>query len=155
VLLRDQDRSLWDHAMIAEGAGLLAEAVRLSGGAAGPYQLQAHLSACHSTAARWEGTDWERIVSLYDLMAALPANPAVLLNRAVAVGERDGPAAMLASLDAIDGLERSHLWHAARADALARLGRGAEAGAALEAAIGLAPTGPERRLLVRRRPGLA
>jgi RNA polymerase sigma-70 factor, ECF subfamily len=155
VLLRDQDRSLWDHAMIAEGTGLLAEAVRHSGGAAGPYQLQAHLSACHSTAASWEDTDWERIVSLYDLMAALGANPAVLLNRAVAVGERDGAAAMLAALDAIDGLERSYLWHAARADALARLGRAAEAGAALEAAIGLAPTGPERRLLVRRRQGLA
>jgi RNA polymerase sigma-70 factor (ECF subfamily) len=155
VLLRDQDRSLWDHAMIAEGAGLLAEAVRRSGGAAGPYQLQAHLSACHSTAASWEDTDWERIVSLYDLMAALRANPAVLLNRAVAVGERDGAAAMLTSLDAIDGLERSYLWHAARADALGRLGRATEAGAALEAAIDQAPTGPERRLLVRRRQGLA
>lgn len=155
VLLRDQDRRLWDHAMIAEGAGLLAEAVRRSGGVAGPYQLQAHLSACHSTAASWEATDWERIVALYDLMAALRANPAVLLNRAVAVGERDGAAAMLAALDAIDGLDRSYLWHAARADALARLGRPAEAAAALEAAIELAPTAPERRLLVRRRRDLA
>jgi RNA polymerase sigma-70 factor, ECF subfamily len=155
VLLRDQDRRLWDHPMIAEGAGLLAEAVRRSCGVAGPYQLQAHLSACHSTAASWEATDWERIVSLYDLMVALRANPAVLLNRAVAVGERDGAAAMLASLEAIDGLDRSYLWHAARADALGRLGRPVEAAAALEAAIELAPTTPERRLLVRRRRDLA
>jgi RNA polymerase sigma-70 factor, ECF subfamily len=150
VLLRDQDRGRWDHAMIAEGAGLLAEAVRRSAGVAGPYQLQAHLSACHSTAASWEDTDWGRIVSLYDLMVALRANPAVALNRAIAVGERDGAAAMLASLDAIDGLDRSYLWHAARADALGRLGRPAEASAALQAAIDLAPTGPERRLLAAR-----
>jgi RNA polymerase sigma-70 factor (ECF subfamily) len=150
VLLRDQDRSRWDHAMIAEGAGLLAEAVRRSAGVAGPYQVQAHLSACHSTAASWEDTDWGRIVSLYDLMVALRVNPAVALNRAIAVGERNGAAAMLTSLDAIDGLDRSHLWHAARADALGRLGRPAEASAALEAAIDLAPTGPERRLLAAR-----
>jgi RNA polymerase sigma-70 factor (ECF subfamily) len=150
VLLRDQDRSRWDHAMIAEGAGRLAEAVRRSGGVAGPYQLQAHLSACHSTASSWEDTDWERIVGLYDLMLALRANPAVALNRAVAVGERDGAAAMLAALEAIGGLDRSHLWQAARADALGRLGKPAEAAAALEAAISLAPTGPERRLLAAR-----
>jgi RNA polymerase sigma-70 factor (ECF subfamily) len=150
VLLRDQDRSRWDHAMIAEGAGLLAEAARRSAGVAGPYQLQAHLSACHSTAASWGDTDWDRIVSLYDLIVALRANPAVALNRAIAVGERDGAAAMLAALDAIDGLDRSYLWHAARADALGRLGRPGEATAALEAAIDLAPTGPERRLLAAR-----
>jgi RNA polymerase sigma-70 factor (ECF subfamily) len=154
VLLRDQDRGRWEHAMIAEGAGLLAEAVRRSAGLAGPYQLQAHLSACHSTAASWEDTDWDRIVSLYDLMGALRANPAVLLNRAIAVGERDGAAAMLAALDAIDGLDRSYLWHAARADGLGRLGRPAEATAALEAAIDLAPTDPERHLLAARLAGL-
>ena len=154
VLLRDQDRGRWEHAMIAEGAGLLAEAVRRSAGVAGPYQLQAHLSACHSTAASWEDTDWDRIVSLYDLMVALRANPAVRLNRAIAVGERDGAAAMLAALDAIDGLDRSYLWHAARADGLGRLGRPAEATAALEAAIDLAPTGPERHLLAARLVGL-
>jgi RNA polymerase sigma-70 factor (ECF subfamily) len=155
VLLRDQDRSRWNQAMIAEGGGLLAEAVRRSRGVAGPYQLQAHLSACHSTAASWGDTDWERIVSLYDLMLALRDNPAVRLNRAVAVGERDGAAAMLASLEAIGGLDRSYLWHAARADALGRLGRSAEVTAALELAIGLAPTGPERRLLAARRAGSA
>lgn len=88
-------------------------------------------------------------------MLALRANPAVALNRAVAVGERDGAAAMLGALEAIDGLDRSYLWHAARADALGRLGRPAEAASALEAAIGLAPTGPERRLLAARLAGAA
>ncbi|MCW2930410.1 MAG: hypothetical protein JWM19_1372 [Actinomycetia bacterium] len=150
VLLRDQDRSAWDHAMIAEAGALLAEAFRRSGGVAGPYQLQAHLSACHSTAPSWEQTDWNKIVVLYDLMARMAGNPAVMLNRAIALGERDGPAVMLAELDAIAGLERSHLWHAARADALARLGRPEETIAALKTAAALAPTTPERRLLTAR-----
>jgi RNA polymerase sigma-70 factor (ECF subfamily) len=150
VLLRDQDRSAWDQAMIAEAGELLAEAFRRSCGVAGPYQLQAHLSACHSTAPSWTQTDWNRIVVLYDLMLRLHPGPAVSLNRAIAIGERDGPAAMLAELDAIARLEKSHLWHAARADALGKLGRTEEAAAALHIAIGLAPTTPERRLLTAR-----
>jgi RNA polymerase sigma-70 factor (ECF subfamily) len=150
VLLRDQDRSAWDHAMITEAGTLLAEAFRRSSGVAGPYQLQAHLSACHSTAPSWAETDWNLIVVLYDLMARMGDNPAVMLNRAIAIGERDGPAAMLAALDAITSLDKSHLWHAARADALARLGRPEEAAAALTTAIALAPTTPERRLLTAR-----
>ena len=83
-------------------------------------------------------------------MARMADNPAVMLNRAIALGERDGPAVMLAELEAIAGLERSHLWHAARADALARLGRREEATAALKTAVALAPTAPERRLLTAR-----
>ncbi len=150
VLLRDQDRARWDQAMIADGSALLAEAIRRSRGVAGSYQLQAHLSACHSTAPSWADTDWGRIVSLYDLMLALRANPAVQLNRAVAVGELSGPAAMLADLDAISGLKRSHLWHAARADALARLGRSGQAADALRSAISLAPAAPDRHLLTQR-----
>jgi RNA polymerase sigma-70 factor (ECF subfamily) len=150
VLLPDQDRSRWDHAMIAEAVSLLAEAVRRSCGVAGPYQLQAHLSACHSTAPAWADTDWDQIVGLYDLVLRLTSNAAVSLNRAVAIGERDGPADMLTALDAISGLDKSHLWHAARADALAKLGQGEEAAAALRTAIDLAPTAPERRLLSSR-----
>ena len=150
VLLRDQDRGRWDRAMIAEGTALLAEAVRRSAGVAGPYQLQAHLSACHSTAPAWAATDWDRIIALYDLLLGPRPNPAVSLNRAVAVGERDGPAAMLAALDRLTALTRSHLWHAARADALHRLGDQAGAAAALRTAIDLAPTAPERRLLAGR-----
>ena len=150
VLLADQDRSRWDPAAVAEGTALLAEAVRRSGGVAGPYQLQAHLAACHSTAASWADTDWDRIVGLYGLVLRLSANPAVALNRAVAVGHRDGPTAGLAALDAIDRRGRTHLWHAARADALTRLGRTPEARTELEAALAAAPTTPDRRLLTRR-----
>jgi len=150
VPLAGQDRSVWDQPAIAEASGLLAEAVRRSGGVAGPYQLQAHLSACHSTAPSYAGTDWDRIVGLYDLLLSLSANPAVALNRAVAVGERDGSAAGLAALDAIDGMARSHLWHAARAEALRRLGDTGQARDALRQALELAPTAPERRLLARR-----
>jgi RNA polymerase sigma-70 factor (ECF subfamily) len=134
VLLADQDRSRWDHAAIAEGQAFLAAAVRRSGGVAGPYQLQAHLAACHSTAARWEATDWDRIVALYDLMLRLSPNPAVALNRAIAIGERDGPAAQLA----------------ARADALRRLGQISQAREELRAAAELAISAPERRLLAAR-----
>ena len=154
VLLADQDRSHWDATGIAEGAALLAEAVRRSGGVAGPYQLQAHLAACHSTAPSWADTDWDRIVGLYDLVLGLSANPAVALNRAVAVGQRDGPEAALAALDRVDHPGRSHLWHAARADALSRLGRTGEAGVELDAALAAAPTEPDRRLLTRRRGAL-
>jgi RNA polymerase sigma-70 factor (ECF subfamily) len=149
VLLADQDRSRWDGAAIREGSLLLAEAVRRSGGVAGPYQLQAHLAACHSTAPAWADTDWDRIIGLYDLVLSLRANPAVALNRAVAVLERDGAAAGLAAVDAIRGL-RSHLVHAARAEALRRLDRPAEAAAELRAAIDLAPTGADERLLAGR-----
>jgi RNA polymerase sigma-70 factor (ECF subfamily) len=152
VLLADQDRSRWDRAKIREASALLAAAVRRSGGRAGPYQLQAHLSACHSTASSWEGTDWDRIIGLYDLLLCLSANPAVALNRAVAVGERDGPAALLAALDPPQ--PRSHLWHAARADAMQRLGRLEESRRELLTAVDLAPTGPERRLLAGRLTGL-
>jgi len=150
VPLADQDRSRWDHAAIDEASGLLAEAVRRSQGVAGSYQLQAHLSACHSTAQAYRDTDWDRIIELYDLLLRLSANPAVALNRAVAVGERDGPAAGLAALDAITGMTRSHLWHAGRAEALGGLGRTEQAQEALRQALELAPTAPERRLLARR-----
>jgi RNA polymerase sigma-70 factor (ECF subfamily) len=150
VLLRDQDRSKWDHAMIREARSLLAEAVRRSSGVAGPYQLQAHLSACHSTAASWAETDWARIVAFYELLLEITEGAAVRLNWAIALGEATGPGAMLAALDGIAGLEKSPLWHAARADALGRLGRDGEAKAALRTAIDLAPTAPERRLLASR-----
>lgn len=126
------------------------DAVRRSGGIAGPYQLQAHLAACHAVAPSWPDTDWDRIIGLYDLVLAGSANPAVALNRAVAVAQREGPAAGLDALDRIGGLSRSHLWHAARADALERLGRPGDARQELTAAAGLAPTGPEQRLLARR-----
>ncbi|MEO8969214.1 MAG: DUF6596 domain-containing protein, partial [Solirubrobacteraceae bacterium] len=154
VLLADQDRSLWDHTAIAEGCSLLDRAVRVSGGVAASYQLQAHLAACHCTTPSWQDTDWNRIVALYDLLLTLAANPVVALNRAVAVTERDGPAAGLKALDTIEGLACSHLWHAARADALSRLGREPDAAAELRLSLSLAPTQPDRKLLQARLAGI-
>ena len=150
VTLADQDRGRWNREAIAEGSRWLSRAVILSGGTAGPYQLQAHLAAAHSTATSWSETDWDRIIGLYDLLGSAGANPVVALNRAVAVTERDGPEHGLAALEAIVGLERSHLWHAALADNLRRLGRTAEAAGELETAASLAPTEGERRLLLSR-----
>jgi RNA polymerase sigma factor (sigma-70 family) len=150
VTLAEQDRGRWNHEAIAEGSRWLSRAVILSGGAAGLYQLQAHLAAAHSTATSWSETDWDRIIGLYDLLELAGANPVVALNRAVAVTERDGPEHGLAALEAIVGLERSHLWHAALADNLRRLGRTTEAAGELETAASLAPTEGERRLLLSR-----
>jgi RNA polymerase sigma factor (sigma-70 family) len=150
ITLADQDRSLWNRAAIVEGSAWLSDAVARSGGAAGPYELQAHLSAAHSTATSWQETDWGRIVGLYDLLGSITSNPVVALNRAVALTERDGPEAGLAALEAIDGLERSHLWHAALADNLRRLGRTSDAARRLGTAVTLAPTETEQRLLQAR-----
>ena len=150
VTLADQDRGRWNREAIAEGSRWLYRAVDWSGGKAGPYQLQAHLAAAHSTATSWSETNWDRIIELYDLLGSVGANPVVALNRAVAVTERDGPEHGLAALEAIVGLERSHLWHAALADNLRRLGRTAEAAGELETAASLAPTEGERRLLLSR-----
>jgi RNA polymerase sigma factor (sigma-70 family) len=147
VTLADQDRTRWNRAAIAGGSAWLAEAVARSGGVAGPYQLQAHLAAAHSTAPSWQETDWDRIVGLYDLLGSITANPVVALNRAVAVTERDGPEAGLAALKTIAGLEYSHLWHAALADNLRRLGHPSEAAGELQTAVTLAPSDAEQRLL--------
>jgi RNA polymerase sigma factor (sigma-70 family) len=150
VTLADQDRGRWNREDIAEGSRWLHGAVDWSDGKAGPYQLQARLAAAHSTATSWSETDWDRIIGLYDLLGSTGANPVVALNRAVAVTERDGPEHGLAALEAIAGLERSHLWHAALADNLRRLGRTAEAAGELESAASLAPSEGERRLLLSR-----
>ncbi len=150
ITLADQDRSLWNQAAIVEGSAWLSDAVTRTGGIAGPYELQAHLSAAHSTAPSWKETDWDRIVGLYDLLASITSNPVVALNRAVALTERDGPEAGLAALEAIRGLERSHLWHAALADNMRRIGRTSDAARRLRTALTLAPTKTEQRLLQAR-----
>src|SRR6202167_5745805 len=150
VTLADQDRTRWNRAAIAEGSAWLFEAVARSGGVAGPYQIQAHLAAAHSTAPSWPETDWDRIVGLYDLLGSITANPVVALNRAVALTERDGPEAGLAALRTIVGLEYSHLWHAALADNLRQLGRTSDAAGRLRTAVTLAPTQTEQRILQAR-----
>ena len=151
VLLEDQDRSLWNREQIAEGTALVEQA--LASRRFGAYTLQAAIAAVHAEAPAAVATDWEQIVGLYDVLAQAEPSPIVELNRAVAVAMRDGPAAGLTLVDAI--LERGdladyHLAHAARADLCRRLGRGAEARAAYERALGLTRQEPERRFLERR-----
>ncbi|MFD1505974.1 RNA polymerase sigma factor [Georgenia yuyongxinii] len=156
VLLADQDRSRWDRTLITHGLAALTCATDLHR-PLGPYAVQAAIAACHARAPRFEDTDWEGIVALYDALAQLAPSPVVDLNRAVAVLHADGPAAALEAIDAIADhprLARYHLLGAVRADVLARLGRRTEAAEELERAAGLAPTQRERRLLHERAAAL-
>ncbi|MEX0653009.1 MAG: RNA polymerase sigma factor [Phycisphaeraceae bacterium] len=151
VLLDDQDRSLWDRALIAEGAALVERA--FASRRIGPYTLQAAIVAVHAEASTPAATDWARIVGLYDVLLRADPSPVVELNRAVAVAMLDGPAAGLALIDALlarGELEEYHPAHAARADLCRRLGRTAEARDSYERALGLARQAPERRFFERR-----
>ncbi len=100
VTLADQDRSLWDHARIAEGTALLDGAI--GRGAVGEYQLQAAIAAIHDRATSADATDWPQILALYELLERMTGSPVVTLNRAVAAGMVHGPAAGLAILDGLD-----------------------------------------------------
>ena len=149
VLLEDQDRSLWNRALIAEGVELTTRALRTR--MFGPYCLQAAIAAVHAEAPRAADTDWSEIIGLYDALSRLDASPVIQLNRAVAVAMRDGPAAGLALVDALmDELRGYHLAHAVRADLLRRMGRKPEAAEAYAQALSLSQQGPERRFLERR-----
>ncbi|MFI8996799.1 RNA polymerase sigma factor [Streptomyces sp. NPDC053542] len=151
VTLEDQDRSRWDRALIAEGVATLDEALAMR--RAGPYQVQAAIAACHATAPDAASTDWRQIATLYTQLSRLAPSPVVDLNRAVAVAMAYGIPAGLALLDELTAsgrLGRYHLLPAARADLLRRAGRVAEARAAYEEALKLAPTAPERRYLANR-----
>ncbi|MET8159846.1 RNA polymerase sigma factor [Sphaerisporangium sp. NPDC005289] len=152
VLLQHQDRSRWDRTLVAHGLASLARA-KTAGGALGPYTLQAAIAACHARARRFEETDWEAVVALYDALAQLAPSPVVELNRAVALLHADGPEVALKALDAVRQdarMARYHLLGAVRGDVLLRLGRSAEAAEELERAAGLAPTTRERTLLMER-----
>jgi RNA polymerase sigma-70 factor (ECF subfamily) len=151
ILLDDQDRSLWNRELIAEGSRLVRAALETR--RFGPYTLQAAISAVHAEAASAESTDWAEIVGLYDALLRMDDSPVIELNRAVAVAMRDGPEAGLACID--DILDRGHLKeyrlaHAARAEFCRRLGRTAEARAAYQKALTLTRQEPERRFLERR-----
>ncbi|WP_433145603.1 RNA polymerase sigma factor [Actinomadura nitritigenes] len=148
VPLDAQDRSRWDAARIAEGVRLLDGALRR--GEPGPYQVQAAIAACHATAATAEETDWPQIAALYGRLEAMSPGPVVRLNRAVAVAMADGPAAGLALVETIEGLDGYHLLPATRADLLRRLGRAGEAAAAYREALALARAEPDRRFLAAR-----
>jgi len=151
VRLADQDRSLWDRALIDEGQAIVRSLLRRN--LPGPYQIQAAIAAVHSDAPTATDTAWAQVVALYDQLLAFAPSPIVALNRAVAVAEVDGPAAALALLDALD-LPGYHLLPASRADLLARLGRTAEALAAYDEALDLVANAAERTLLERRRRSL-
>jgi RNA polymerase sigma-70 factor (ECF subfamily) len=148
IRLEEQDRRRWDHAKIDEGARLLDRALSLR--RPGPYQLQAAIAALHAQAARPEATDWPQIAALYEQLARLNPSPVIALNHAVAVALGSDIEAGLALLEGIEGLERYHLWHAARADLLARLGRHAEAESSYRRALDLAGNPAERCFIARR-----
>lgn len=152
VRLPDQDRSLWDRRLVAEGHDLVRRCLRRN--RPGRYQLQAAIAALHTDAPTAAATDWAQVVALYDQLLALDPGPVVALNRAVAVAELRGPAAGLDALDGVD-LEGSHLLHAARAELLRRLGQGAAADAAYGRAAALATNEVERAHLEARRASLA
>lgn len=147
VRLPDQDRSLWDAALISEGQDLVRRCIRRE--QPGPYQLQAAISAVHSTAHSAEETDWPQIVQLYDHLMLIAPSAVTALNRAVAVAEVDGPAAGLELVDELS-LDDFHLFHAIRADLLRRIGRRSEATTAYERSIELTENAAERDFLSRR-----
>jgi RNA polymerase sigma factor (sigma-70 family) len=152
VLLMDQNRALWDRLQIGRGLRALARAHELGGGG-GFYALQAEIVACHARASGPDDTDWHTIARLYEKLTALVASPVIELNRAVAVGMADGPAAALEIVDALEGepaLKTYHLLPTVRADLLQKLGRFDEARAAFEQAAALTANTRERAMLKRR-----
>lgn len=151
VLLEDQDRSLWNRAMIQEGVALVRQS--LTSRQLGSYNLQAAIAAVHSEAPAAGDTDWNQIVALYSILLRATPSPVVELNRAVAIAMRDGPDAGLVLIDGIHSrgeLLDYHLAHAARGELLCRAGRPHQAREAIERALSLARQEPERRLLLRR-----
>ena len=156
TLLEDQNRGRWDRAEIAEGLALVesALAAALAGRTrSGPYVLQAAIAAGHARAQRADETDWRSIARLYDALVAEVPTPVVELNRAVAVAMADGPRAGLVLVEALGAegaLDGYHLFHAARADLLRRVGRRDEAARAYGRALDLASNQTERRFLARR-----
>jgi predicted RNA polymerase sigma factor len=149
VRLADQDRSLWDRALIAEATRLLSRAMPMR--RPGPYQIQAAIAAVHAAARRYADTDWRRIRALYDRLLLFEPSPVVRLNRAVATRFVLGPQAALAEIEPLAGdLDGYRLFHAVRAELLAELGNHEQASAANERALELAANPAERELLARR-----
>jgi RNA polymerase sigma factor (sigma-70 family) len=149
VLLQNQDRSRWDRGAIAETGRLLARAARQQ--RPGPYQLQAAIVACHAEAERFQDTDWEQIVLLYDMLLHLAPSPVTRLHRAVALRYTAGPRAAMTELDVLAGtLDRYHLYHATRAEVLRALGRPDQARAADRLALELTANPAEQAVLQQR-----
>jgi predicted RNA polymerase sigma factor len=156
VLLEDQDRRRWDRSAIRRGRAALATAVA-AGRGLGPYGLQASIAECHAVAPSVAGTDWPRIVLLYEALAQVAPSPIVDLNRAVAVAMADGPAAGLAEVEAVErsgALAGSHLLPGVRAELLARLGRTAAAADEYRRAAELCANAAERSVLLAKAAAL-
>ncbi len=152
VRLEDQDRKLWDHAQIVEGARLVEKALRGSG-LPSSYAVQAAIAALHAEAKSYVETDWRQIAGLYDVLMRLQPSPVIALNHAAAISMVDGPQVALnlvESLAAREQLSGYHLLPAVRADLLVKLNRNDEAKAAYRDAIALAKLAPERRWLEKR-----
>lgn len=148
VLLEDQDRTRWNRALIAEADGLIGKAI--ASRRIGPYILQAAIASVHAEAAGTAETDWVQIVALYDVLGRVDPSPVVALNRAAAIGMRDGPQAGLAEIEAVmaqGGLDGYHLAHAARADMQRRLGLTEAARTSYRRAIELTRQPAERRFI--------
>ena len=154
VLLRDQDRTKWDRALIEEGHAIMRACIRH--GRPGPFQLQAAIQAVHCGADSFEATDWQQIAALYDHLYSVMPTPVIALNRAIAIGETEGPGAALTALDAIaPDLDNYHLMHAALGTTLRRLGQRDAAKAAFERAARLAVTEADRQFLAHQIQELA
>ena len=157
ILLLDQNRARWDPLLIRRGLDALGRAAAI-GAPPGPYRLQAEIAACHARARTAEETDWARIAALYAVLARVTPSPVVELNRAVAIGRAEGPAAGLAHLDRLGddpALRNYHLLPSVRADLLTRLGRREEARLEWERAASLAGNARERELLLARAAALS
>jgi RNA polymerase sigma-70 factor (ECF subfamily) len=154
VTLAEQDRAAWDAALVAEGHQLVRE--RLAAGLApGRYQILAAINAVHTYARDVRDTDWSQVVALYDQLARLDPSPIVVLNRAIAVAEVDGPEVALAAVDRLaDALAGYHAYHATRAELLRRLGCNEQSRAEYDKAIELAGNTAETAYLTRRRDQL-
>jgi RNA polymerase sigma factor (sigma-70 family) len=145
VPLAEQDRSRWRRDAIAEGVVLVGEGLRRTPDRPDPYVVQAAIAACHALAPSTADTDWAAVLSWYDVLLTVHDTPVVRLNRAVAVGEQHGARAALAEVDALPELRGYPLWHATRAELLARLDRVADARAAFDAALALPMNEAQRR----------
>ena len=153
LLLEEQDRSRWDRAAIAEGAGLVTGGLRGRPGRPGRFLLQAAIAAVHAEAPSYADTDWPQLLRLYDELLRAWPTPVVALNRAVAHAMTDGPEAGLADIEAIDRdgrLAGYRYLPAARADLLRRLGRLQDAAEAYRTALGLTENAAEQAFLARR-----
>ncbi len=151
VLLDEQDRTQWNHQLIAEGISLVERSMRSR--QFGPFTLQAAIAAVHAEAASADSTDWTEIVGLYDVLLRADPSPVIELNRAAAIAMRDGPAAGLSLIDSI--LSRGELGdyqlaHAARAELCRRLGRTADSIDSYQRALSLTRQEPQRRFMEKR-----